>query len=192
MNPKIIYPVPERQTSFYRGLRDLVRIVFLSAAAVCLIVNFFVKGKPWSLIVVWSLFSIWRLAFALRLAEFSIYSHAARVSFHIAVLLILIDFFLAPGWAETVVPIVLFGDLLVMFILFYLTYDRRQRHIVSIFLLGLLNLAFIPYSLHSWPIENWIAFAFQAASFALLAALILISRKDLLYELKVRFMTRTK
>ena len=104
----------------------------------------------------------------------------------------LIDRFLAPGWAETVIPIVLFADLLVMFVLFFVTYERRQRHLVSIILLGLLNLVSIPYSIHSWPIDNWIAFSFQIASLALFIVMIIVNRKDLMYELKVRFLVNTK
>ena len=79
-----------------------------------------------------------------------------------------------------------------MFVIYYVTYDRRHRHLVSILTLGLINLISIPYSIRSWPIDNWIAFAFQAASLLLFVVLIIISRKDLIYELKVRFMTGTK
>lgn len=186
MNPRIIYPIPERQSTFYRTLRKIVRIVFLCAAFVCLLVNFLVKGKAWSLIVVWSLFSIWKLVFSLRLVEFSIFSHAIRVSFYLAVLLLLIEHFLARGWAQTVIPILLFSFLLLMIIIYYVTYDRKERHLTSIMLLGLLALAGIPYSIHSWPITNWVAFAFSAASFVLFLVMTIINRKDILYELKVR------
>ena len=192
MNPKIIYPIPERQAGFYRSLRNLARITFLAAGVICLLINFLVKGKMWSIIVIWSLFSVWRLVFSLRLVEFSIFSHANKVTFYIVILLFLIARFLAPGWAETVIPIVLFADLLVMFVLFFVTYERRQRHLVSIILLGLLNLVSIPYSIHSWPIDNWIAFSFQIASLALFIVMIIVNRKDLMYELKVRFLVNTK
>ena len=192
MNPKIIYPIPERQRMFFRRLREIVRIVFICASLICLLVNFLVKGKFWSIIVVWSLFSLWRLIFSLRLVEFSVYCHAVRVTLHTIILLFLIDHFLAPGWAQTVIPIVFFADLLLMFVIYYVTYDRRHRHLVSILMLGLINLISIPYSIRSWPIDNWIAFAFQAASLLLFVVLIIINRKDLIYELKVRFMTGTK
>ena len=192
MNPKIIYPIPERQAGFYRSLRNLARITFLAAGVICLLINFLVKGKMWSIIVIWSLFSVWRLVFSPRLVEFSIFSHASKVTFYIVILLFLIDRFLAPGWAETVIPIVLFADLLVMFVLFFVTYERRRRHLVSIILLGLLNLVSIPYSIHSWPIDNWIAFSFQIASLALFIVMIIVNRKDLMYELKVRFLVNTK
>ncbi len=192
MNPKIIYPVPERQSLFYRYLRNIVRIVFLVAALACLIVNFLIKGKMWSLVVIWSLFSVWRLVFSLRLVEFSIFAHANKVTFYLVVLLFLIDHFLVPGWAETVIPIVLFADLLVMFVIFFAIYDRKERHLISIVLLGVLNLITIPYSLHSWPISNWIAFAFQCASLLLFVTLLLINRKELIYEIRARFSRNTK
>jgi hypothetical protein len=192
MNPKIIYPVPERQSLFYRYLRNIVRIVFLVAALACLIVNFLIKGKMWSLVVIWSLFSVWRLVFSLRLVEFSIFAHANKVTFYLVVLLFLIDHFLVPGWAETVIPIVLFADLLVMFVIYFAIYDRKERHLISIVLLGVLNLITIPYSLHSWPISNWIAFAFQCASLLLFVTLLLINRKELIYEIRARFSRNTK
>ena len=192
MNPKIIYPVPGRQSLFYRKLRSIVRIVFLVSALICLLVNFLVKGKAWSLIVVWSLIAVWRLVFSLRLVEFSIFSHAIKVTYYLVVLLILIDHFLAPGWADTVIPIVLFADLLVMFVLFFAIYDRKDRHLVSIFVLGLLNLLMIPYSFHSFSDINWIAFSFQCASLALFVTLSLINRKELIYETKARFLRNTR
>ena len=192
MNPKIIYPIPESQGTFYKSLRNLVRVIFLLASLICLLVNFLVKGKPWSIIAVWSLFSLWRLVFSLHLVEFSIFSHASRVTFYIVVLLLLIDHFLAPGWAQTVIPIVLFADLLVMFIIFFATYERRERHLASIIFLCILNLVFIPYSIRSWPIRNWIAFCFQIASIVLLVIMIIINRKDLIYELKARFFSHRK
>ncbi|MBQ1322678.1 MAG: hypothetical protein IIY30_02700, partial [Erysipelotrichaceae bacterium] len=83
MNPKIIYPIPERQAGFYRSLRNLARITFLAAGVICLLINFLIKGKMWSIIVIWSLFSVWRLVFSLRLVEFSIFSHANKVTFYI-------------------------------------------------------------------------------------------------------------
>lgn len=191
MNRKITYPVPRRQYRFYRVFREFARYAFIIAGAVCLLINYLLKGKAWSIIVVWSLFASWSLLFSLRLVEFSIFSHAVKVVFYLVVLLILIDRFLAPGWAKTVVPIVLFGYLFVMFIVFFATYGRRRRHLVSITMLGLFNLMLIPYS-SSWPIRNWVAFAFQIASIVLFIVMIIINFKDLRYELKARFMMKTK
>ena len=187
MDPKIVYPIPKSQSRFFRILRFVMSILFLTAALTCLIVNFFVGGKWWSMIVLWSLIMVWRLIFSPRLVEFSLFAHIARTYFYVVVLLILIDRFLAPGWAETVIPIVSFGALLTMAIVYYAIYDRKSRHIMSVFVFGVFSILLIPYSLHSWPITNWIAFAFALASFVLFLVNVIINRKEILYELKTRF-----
>ena len=188
MNLKNIYPIPKRQNNFYHTFRFIMRIIFVVAILVCVIVNVAVGGKPWSIIVVWSIISLWRLLFSLKIVEFSIFSHATRVTFYLVILLLLIDYFLVPGWAKTVVPIVLFGYLLIMTILFASLRDKKDRHYLSIFVLGLFSLAFIPYSIR-FPIEDWIAFAFSIAIFVIFVVLLAINFKDIVYEIKVRFKT---
>lgn len=186
MNPKIVYPIPVRQNMFYRTLRSYARIVFLFTAFVCLLVNLLTRTRLWSVIVIWVLLGIWRLIFSLKLVEFSIFSHGVRASFYIVVLLGLIDYFLAPGWAETVIPICLFAMMLVMTILYFALYDRKDRHLASILLLGLYVLVAVPYSLHSWPITNWIAFSFLIAAILIFIILIVSNWRDVLYEIRNR------
>ncbi len=186
MNPKIVYPIPVRQNMFYRTLRSYARIVFLFTAFVCLLVNLLTQTRLWSVIVIWALLGIWRLIFSLKLVEFSIFSHGVRASFYIVVLLGLIDYFLAPGWAETVIPICLFAMMLVMTILYFALYDRKDRHLASILLLGLYVLVAVPYSLHSWPITNWIAFSFLIAAILIFIILIVSNWHDVLYEIRNR------
>lgn len=187
MNPKIVYPIPVKQSQFYRKLRSICRIVFIIAAIVCVLINIIFKSKPWSLIVLWSLFSVWQLVFSLNLTEYSIFSHIVSIFLYLIVLLVIIDAFISPGWADTVVPIVFFGALLVMTIIYFSTYERKQRHIYSMFILGLLSIIGIPYYTHSWPIKNWLAFSFQIATSVLFIVLLIINRKDILIELKTRF-----
>lgn len=188
MRLKNIYPIPERQGNFYHKLRFIMGIVFIVAILACVIVNLSVGGKAWSVVVVWSIISLWRLLFSLKIVEFSIFSHATRITFYLIVLLLLIDYFLYSGWAKTVIPIVLFGYLLIMFILFLSLRDKRDRHYLSIFILGLFAIAFIPYSIR-FPIDNWIAFSFSIAILVLFIVLLIINFKDIVYEIKVRFKT---
>lgn len=183
-----IYPVPSRQSNFYHKFRFIMRIIFTVASLACIIVNIAVGGKAWSIIVVWSIISLWRLLFSLRIVEFTIFSHATRITFYLVILLLLIDYFLVPGWAKTVIPIVLFGYLLIMFILFTALKDKKDRHYLSIFILGLFSLAFIPYSVR-FPIDDWIAFAFSIAIFVIFIVLVVINFKDIVYEIKVRLKT---
>ena len=192
MNLKITYPIPVRQNSFYRTMRNIVRIMFLTAAFVCVLLNIILKGKAWSLIVLWSLFSIWQLIFSLKLVEYSIFSHITYIFIDTIVLLWLIDRFLAPGWASTVIPIVFFAAMLTMFIIYFVTYDRKHRHLASMLVMGVLTLAAIPYYTHNWPIENWVAVAFQIASTVLFLILLIINWKDIPAELKVRFKIKNR
>ena len=188
MKLKNIYPVPKRQANFYHNFRFIMRIVFAIAILACVIVNIAVGGKAWSIVVVWSIISVWRLLFSLKIVEFSIFSHATRITFYLVILLLLIDYFLAPGWAKTVIPIVLFGYLLIMFILFTALKDKKDRHYLSIFILGLFSLAFIPYSVR-FPVDDWIAFSFSIAIFVIFIVLLVINFKDIVYEIKVRLKT---
>ena len=192
MNPKIVYPVPRKQSQFYRRLRFVMRIVFIVAALVCILVNILTKTKPWSLIVLWSLISLWNLIFSLNLTEYSIFSHISSFFIYVVILLIIIDKFIAPGWADTVVPIVFFCALLTMTIVYFATYEKKERHIYSIFVLGLMCIIGIPYYTHSWPIKNWLAFSFQIATFVLFVFLLIINRKDIILELKTRFKRKDK
>ncbi|MBR4462445.1 MAG: hypothetical protein IKS51_07710 [Erysipelotrichaceae bacterium] len=186
MNPKIVYPIPKRQITIYRTLRGYARILFLATAGICLLINLLTRTKLWSIIVIWALFSIWRLIFSLKLIEFSVFSHGIRACFYVVVLLGLIDYFLAPGWAQTVIPICMFGMMLVMTILYFVLNGRKDRHLASILLLGVYVLVAVPYSLHSWPITNWIAFSFLVAAVLIFIILIISNWKDVLYEIRSR------
>ncbi len=190
MNPKIIYPIPKRQSSLYLKLRNIFRIVFLIASIVCVAVNIITADKAWSVVVLWSLYGLWQFAFSFKLVEFSFYSLFIRVIIFCAVLLVLIDKFLISGWASLVVPIVLFSGLLIMFIYYLVTYNKKERHLMSIFVLGLLSIIQIPFYNHTWPIENWLAFAFQIGIFVLFIILVISNWKDILFEIKARFMTK--
>ena len=190
MNPKNIYPIPRRQNMFYKDLRNISRIVFILASIICVVINIISKTKPWSLIVLWCLFSLWKILFSLKLMEFSFFSYIVKISLSILVLLMLIDYFLISGWAKRVVPIFMFFVLLVMSIYFYVSHDRKERHLISIVILGTIAIAQIPIYTNSLPISNWLAFGFQIATILLFLILVILNWKDLLIELKMRFKTK--
>ena len=75
-----------------------------------------------------------------------------------------------------------------MFILFTALKDKKDRHYLSIFILGLFSLAFIPYSVR-FPVDDWIAFSFSIAIFVIFIVLLVINFKDIVYEIKVRLKT---
>ena len=186
MNPKIIYPIPNRQNHLYRYIRNTCSIVFTIISIICLIVNYFSKGKMWSIIVIWSLFITWNTFFSLRLVEFSFFSHIIKLFISIVILLGLIDYFIAPGFAQIVIPIVVFAFLLIMMIVYFVTYDKKERHLTSIFVLGLLAIISIPLYTNLKHI-NWLAAAFEIASIILFVILLIVNRKEIIETIKIKF-----
>ena len=186
MNPKIIYPIPPREQHAYRTIRNIMRIIFIMASLICLIVNYFTGGKAWSLIAVWALIALWRLIFSLELVEFSIFAHATKAIFYVLVLLWLIDHFLIPGWAYIAMPIFAFLSLLVMAIIFYATYSKKEKHLLPILWLGLYALVLLPYSFKDGKIY-WLTFSFTLASLVILLVLLITNFKSYLHEAKIRF-----
>lgn len=186
MNPKIVYPIPPRQEEKYRVVRNIMRIVFIVLALISLITNYFVGGKAWSLIVVWALIALWRLIFSLELVEFSIFAHATKAIFYVLVLLWLIDHFLIPGWAYIAMPIFAFLSLLVMAIIFYATYSKKEKHLLPILWLGLYAVVLLPYSFKDGKIY-WLTFSFTLASLVILLVLLITNFKSYLHEAKIRF-----
>ena len=190
MEIKNIYPVPERNSLVYKNIRNIVKISFFIIGITCLIINIILKGKAWSLIVVWSLLSIWRSLFSLKLVEFSIFSHAIRIIIHIVILLLIIDLTVFNGLAQVSLPIVLVLSLLIMLILFYIFYNRKDRHIFSIFLLGLLNLAALHYSLDLYKQHHYIILGFNILGIILFIILFITNYKDIKYEIKARILNK--
>lgn len=123
-----IYPEIKEKNLAYPKIRPYVRIAFLIAAVTCVVVNLATGGKAWSIIVVWSLFGVWKLLFSPDTVEFNIISQAVKVMFYTVILLGLIDYFLAPGWAEFVIPIVCFGTLIFTCIVFFTDIRNQMKN----------------------------------------------------------------
>ena len=190
MNIKVIYPLIKKQNHFYQNLRYIIRLVFLIASLICILLNVIFKGPAWSLVVIWSLISIWNIVFSLKLVEYSIFSHLIEVVFHIIVLLFLINKVFNLVFAEYVIPIVLFGFLLALFIIYYVAYDKRDRNIISILSLGLIHLVSIPYAINSLSNNNWLILSFHIATSIILLILIIINWKDFIFELRARIFNK--
>ena len=186
MKYKNIYPIPPYEEKSYRRIRNIMRIIFITIALISLITNYFIGGKAWSLVVVWLLIALWRLIFSLSLVEFSIFAHATKAIFYVLVLLWLIDYFIIHGWAYIAMPIFAFISLLVMSIIFYATYSKKEKHLLPIFWLGLYAIVLLPYSFREGKIY-WLTFSFTLASIAIFLILLIANHKAYLHEARIRF-----
>ena len=190
MEIKNIYPIPKSYNHIYRNIRSSTKIIFFIISLICIICNLIFKGQAWSLIVVWTLLGVWRLIFSLKLVEFSVFSHIIRIIFYIIGLLLLIDFVFINGFAEIMLPIVIFISLLIMFILFYIWHDKKDRNIISILILALLSLLILPYAYNSIIEKHWLLVGFHLATIILFIMILLMNHKELRKEIKARIFNR--
>lgn len=190
METKIIYPVIKSQSQFFKNLRMTMKIIFIVVGIISLLINLLIGGKMWSLIVIWSLLSLWRLIFSLKLIEFSIYSHIVRSIFYIVILLFVIEYTFSIGIFKLIIPIVIFFALLTMVILFYITYDKKDRNTASIMGLGVLVLLLMPDYVLSYLEGRWLIFILISLTILLFIVMIIINLDDVKHEVKARLFNR--
>lgn len=192
MKVRHIYPTILQQTDYYRIMRQGIGYSFLIAGILCFVINFFVKGPFWSLIVGWCLLGIWNMVFSLRLLEYSLFTHFIRLVFYIVGLLICLDFVFDIEALNIVIPIVLFGALVIFFILYYAAISKRDRNITSILSLGLVQIVSIFFVRRLSGVFLILFYVFHAATVVLLVVLILLNWKDFLFEVKTRVFENQK
>lgn len=187
MDFEIIYPNIKKTSIARLRVRYIFGLLFLAAAAVCLIVNTVIGGKAWSVIVLWGLYMVWTLVFKVPLVERNLISQGVKLSVMTGILLILIDRLLYPGWAAFVVPIVAYAALIVLAILFFVNVSKQRHNVMPLVLVTLASgvgsaIAMLVFSETSWPM---IVLASTAA--VLLIATVLILRTRLISEIVKRF-----
>jgi hypothetical protein len=148
------------------------------------------RGKPWSIIVLWALWFAWSGFVSRDLIEYNRISQTAKLLVYTCILLVLIGLCLSPGWLGFVIPIVSFATLMVIGVLFFSNLSKQKQNMMPmVWLIGASFVAIIA-SLSGWPRMNWPMAVLGTTAVALLAASILVLKKDLLRELRKRFHTK--
>ncbi len=187
MEFEIVYPHVKKHSIAMLIIRRVFGLLFLAAAAVCLTVNLVLGGKWWSVIVLWSLYMVWSLVLQAPLVERNLISQGVKLAVMTVILLVLIDWLLVPGWAGFVVPIVAYGALIVLAVLFFVNVSKQRHNVMPLILLTVLvavgsALALFVFSETRWPM---IVLASTAA--VLLVATAFTLRSRLISELVKRF-----
>ncbi len=187
MKIRLNYPPANRSILIAERIRYVIRWCFSVAAYVCLIVNLAIGGDAWSLVVIWSLWCIWSLIVSPSLVEYNRISQTSKTLIFVCVLLILIDSVFYSGWAQFVVPIVSFGSLVVIGILFLSDLPKQKHNMMPmVWLIAAAFVAFIS-SLLGWPRLGWPMIALGSTALLLLLVCFAVLRLDLLRELRKRF-----
>ena len=187
MEIEIIYPSPKKIDR--RKAEGILKGIFLSAAYVCGLINIFVGGKPWSVVVIWILWFIWSLVISRDLVEYNRISQTAKLLVYTCILLILIDLCLSSGWAAFVVPIVSFGALMLIGFMVFTNLSRHKQNLMPMFWLIAAALIAVSVSLSGWPAMNWPILVLGITAVTILGLSVVVLKTDLIRELKKRFHT---
>lgn len=183
----LTYPKIRHKLVTEQRIRLIFFWLFLIADVACGIVNLCVGGKAWSLVVAWSLHLIWASVITRPLVENHWMGRTTHFVVYACVLLVLIDVLLAPGWAGFVVPIIGFGLLVALGVLFFSNLPRRRQNVLVMFWVSLAGLAAFLCAAFGWISLNWPMIVLGSLAPALMIASIAVLRKQLLVELKKRF-----
>jgi len=191
MEIEITYPKKSALKLQRHNIIRLARWPFLFAAYICPIINLLTGGPAWSVVVVWGLWIVWSFSLSPGLVEINRISLFVKFLANAAMLLIIIDVFLSPGWAIEVVPIVCFAGLTVTGVLLFTDIDRQKQNMMPMLLFIVVSLASSVSGLIIWGQDGdrWALGVMGAFAFALLIAGVSVLGNDFLLEVKKRFHT---
>ena len=191
MKVEITYPRQSKKKLKLVESRHWTKWPFLLAAYACPIVNIFVGGKAWSIIVLWSLYILWTFIFSPSLVEYNRISQFVKGLAYISILLILIDIFIAPVWIRGTVTLLFFGGLTTTGFLFFTDLERQKQNMMPMLWIIFIAVFGVILSLIFWLKESgWELIVMGSIAIALLIACLLILPRDLIRELKKRFHTK--
>ena len=182
-----IYPPLGERKKFIERARTILSYVIIAAAYACPIINICVGGKAWSVVVLWGLLSLWTVCLNRPLVEFNRISKTANALLYAAVMMVLIEIFLVSGWAELVMPIVCFGMLIIMGVLFFSDLRRQTQNIMPMLWAAAGSLVAFICAWIVMPKLTWPVIVMGAVAAALFIASGIALKGGLLLELKKRF-----
>lgn len=191
MKIDITYPPAEKSGQWRRSMLAAVKWPMLAAAVICPIVNYFVGGKAWSVIVLVGLFAAWRFIFSIDLVEYNRISQIIKILTFACIILGLVDILLVPGWALFVVPIVCTVGLGVAALLFFSDLEKQEHNAFPFLLLIFYALAGSVVGLHYKHGDGrWTLMLMGAVAAGLLVLCIVIMGSGFFRELRRRFHLR--
>ncbi len=182
------YPSAKKQKIQRNKIIEIVRWPFILGVFVLPIVNIFTGAPLWSIVAIWSMWIVWSMLFSPQLVEYNRISNVVRLITNVAILLVLIDVFIASGWAIEVVAIVGFSGLGILSILFFSNLHKQRQNLFPMLLFIIVAIGLAITGIILWrESTHWsiITLATTGGAFLLTTAIVL--RKDLLNEFAKRF-----
>lgn len=188
MKIKLTYPPVEKKRLQRSRLLTILRWPVMAAVILCPLIDWETGAQGWSLVVLMSLYTAWTMVLSPDLVEYNRISQTIKLIVCVCILLFLIDFFLAPGWAVTVVPLVCSGGLVVSGVLFYTDLNKQKQNMLPMLLLLAIALPGALIGLQFWYGKGrWALWVLLGCAVVLLSALVITMGRGFTRELKMRF-----
>ena len=185
MEIKITYPPRKRLHQFKNVCRRIYNIIFLLALIVCPLINIWLQGTAWSVIVIFSLYLVWSSFVSPSLYELNRTYQSIKLFLDVLILLILVNVIFSRGWGLTVIPIVAFGGLIICSTLFFSDFQRQKHNAVPFVLVALLCLGAGLFGMFSELVETkWMYVVLASLSLAALVVSLVFLRKTVWQDLK--------
>ena len=189
MHVKNTYPKITKVSRDRKRMLNIVRWPFLGVAVAAPIVNLWIGGPLWCIIVILVLLVVWKMVLAPDLVELNRISQSIKATVWCSILIAAIDLlFINNSFALFVIPIVCFVGLAGCTVLFFTNLEIQKHN-----MLPLINFIFVSIigsaiALHFYNgIENWPLIVLFCLSVLFLLSLIIVLGQDFKIEMKRRF-----
>ena len=189
MHVKNTYPKITKVSRDRKRMLNIVRWPFLGVAVASPIVNLWIGGPLWCIIVILVLLVVWKMVLAPDLVELNRISQSIKATVWCSILIAAIDLlFINNSFALFVIPIVCFVGLAGCTVLFFTNLEIQKHNMLPLFnfifisFIGSLIALHFYHGAYSWPLV-----VLLCLSVITLIALIIVLGQDFKIEMKRRF-----
>ena len=187
MRVHLTYP-PATALSFWKRNRQaLWRSLFLLLGYSCLLINLLAGGMPWSLIVIGGLMVTWVVLIYRPQVENTVIKKLCDSLIAVCLYLFLLDSIVGGGWSGFVVPIVFFGDLVLIGSYFLLFFKKRKRDFLPLFELLLAGVVITLCELVGFHYLDWPMVVVGGVSLGLLVLSLALFGQPMREEFQKKF-----
>ncbi|MEG0742623.1 MAG: DUF6320 domain-containing protein [Clostridia bacterium] len=187
MRVHVTYPPKTARSFWLRNRRELWRSLFLLVGYTCLLINLLGGGSLWSLIAIGGLVVGWIILLYRPQVENTVIKKLCDSLIAVCLYLFLLDSLLGSGWGAIVVPIVYFGDLIIIGAYFGVFFKKQKRNFLPLFELMLAGVIASVLALAGLGRLDWPMLVAGSVSLGLLIVLLALFWKPLSREFQKKF-----
>lgn len=186
----ISYSKMKKGNLFMYHLRRILKWIFILGFIVCPIVNYFVGGPAWSVIVMVSIIFLWTTLLSPSVLEITSIGLVFRTGSFAIILTTLIGLLISPGWLGFVLPIIGFGILALSGILFFSNLHKHRNNIMPLIWEILIALVAFLVLFFKFDKLNWPTITMGSLAAIMAITGLIAFHKEIWRELRKRFHTK--